>query len=229
MRQIVYALGFFIYGSMTCIAYVIAFAIYIGVFITLITGVWGGWIWGLIWLFVGLGIAFLLVSLLSLPIRGLGVLLMYLARGSEWKEEVATTAEAYPQRIRNSYVSTLTEELKYNNVNVRRSAARIIRDTGDSSAIPALREALEDEDVMVRMNVIDALERIGPNAEGAIPALIKALEDVDTTVRRHAIRALGRLGPDAQDAIPALEELKESDLKLSSEASEAIENIKGGL
>ncbi len=96
--NIVYALGAFIFGAVTCIAYLVAFALYIVIFLTLITGVWGGFIWGIFWLFVGLGVSFLLVSLLSLPIRGIGALLMYLARGPEWKENSTAGSEGlYPQ------------------------------------------------------------------------------------------------------------------------------------
>ncbi len=67
-------------------------------------------------------------------------------------------------------------------------------------AIPALERALEDQDREVRYAAVRALELIGPEAK---PALEKALRDKDVGVCHAAAVALGEMGP---EAVPALEE-----------------------
>jgi HEAT repeat protein len=57
-------------------------------------------------------------------------------------------------------------------------------------AVPALIQALGDEEVGVRFGAAWALEVIGPEAVEAVPALIQALEDQDRGVRWAAARAL---------------------------------------
>jgi HEAT repeat protein len=83
---------------------------------------------------------------------------------------------------------------------MRQAAARVLGQIGDRQAIPALIQALQDEDRDVRQAAAEALGQIGDPQ--AIPALIQALQDEDRDVRQAAAEALGQIG-DPQ-AIPAL-------------------------
>jgi HEAT repeat protein len=60
-------------------------------------------------------------------------------------------------------------------------------------AIPALIEALKDNDVQVRRTVARALGKIGPAAKSAVPALQKVTNDADRQVRDAATLALKRI------------------------------------
>ena len=73
------------------------------------------------------------------------------------------------------------------------------------AALPRLLEMLSgDPEPMVRLAVVEALRRCGPDASGAVPALAGALRDGYAEVRRAAAFALGGLGPAAGVAQAAL-------------------------
>ena len=251
MRQIVYGLGAFIYGSVTCIAYVAAFAFYIGIFIPLITGVWAGWLWAFLWLVLGLGISFLLVGLLSFPIRGIGMLLMYIARGPEYRAEVDTS--------RDKTAAKLIEALQDKDAAVRDRAATALVEIGDGNFVadlsmllwhknPGVRdnvafvigelrpylkdttyafvETLTNNDRNARRNAAITLGEIGDRS--AIFLLGTALSDKSPDVRIHAAEALGEIGPDAKEMVPVLiEALKDKDENVSEAAAEALKKIEG--
>lgn len=67
-------------------------------------------------------------------------------------------------------------------------------------AVPALIEALDDE--QVRLQAIQIIGRIGPNASGAVPALIRALSEQDPTTQAEVLFALASIGPQAEAAVP---------------------------
>jgi HEAT repeat protein len=56
--------------------------------------------------------------------------------------------------------------------------------------VPALTNALADEDAAVRAAAATALGAYGPAAESALPALRKATKDADEQVQREAGRAI---------------------------------------
>ena len=62
------------------------------------------------------------------------------------------------------------------------------------AAVPALTQALRDEDVEVRVNVVIALARLGESAYDAIPMLTEVLRDESERVRQHAVYALKQIG-----------------------------------
>ena len=75
-----------------------------------------------------------------------------------------------------------------------------------SSAIPALVEALHDDDLQAKA-AADLLGQMGPSAAPAVPELLNVVRDRGAPwhVREAAILALGRVGPAARPAIPYLE------------------------
>ncbi len=64
-------------------------------------------------------------------------------------------------------------------------------------AVPALAEALKDEDAFVRRGAAEALGQFGPEAAGAAPALVAALRDRNRAVRKAATEALKKVAPAA--------------------------------
>src|SRR4051794_28012863 len=58
------------------------------------------------------------------------------------------------------------------------------------AAIPALIDALRDEDVRVRRMITAALSEIGPPSRTAVPVLVHSLRDRNEVVRRRAAIAL---------------------------------------
>ena len=100
-------------------------------------------------------------------------------------------------------VKGLIAELSSEQVNVRRRAAQSLREMGlpASAAVPALAQALRDEDASVRRAATGALGRMG---EAAVPALSEALTVPDEEVRFAATDSLRQLGYRASTAVPAL-------------------------
>ncbi len=135
----------------------------------------------------------------------------------------------------NEAVLTHIKELQHESVSVRRDAVialgTIVRkDKGliVKKAMPALTEALQDEDMHLRDRVLMVLVSLGPEA---MPALIEALHNESARVRISAVVALDRMGPSAKEAIPALTKLlldpdgpqsPETLGKMGPEAKEAI-------
>src|SRR5207302_5491668 len=100
----------------------------------------------------------------------------------------------------------------------RENAAHALGQIGPESpdVLPALAQALGDEDYIVRKNAAVALGRIGPAARDTAPALIRALKDAEPMVRRPAARALGDIDPDPAIAVPALVEVVTKDADVAT-------------
>ena len=147
----------------------------------------------------------------------IGILLFLFVSSSEsaaWAEDATETQTV-----------ELIEALKAADVSVRLSATEALAAMrpSDKAAVPALIEALGDENRNVRRAVAIALGRIGLVA---VPALIEALKDADTAIRLHAAFALGQMGPRAEAAVPALiDALKDADTQVSWRAVEALAAI----
>ncbi len=88
-------------------------------------------------------------------------------------------------------VGPLIDGLRGGDVDVRWMAAVALGDIADPAAVPALLEALNDEDAYVRSRVALALAAIGKPAE---TVLITGLSTGNKRVRWGAALALGRIG-----------------------------------
>ena len=103
--------------------------------------------------------------------------------------------------------STLPEE------QLRRRLYESLLRLGPSS-VPALSEALDDDDVHLRKNAALALNVLSGgwydlswpklNIRSALPAMVAALQDNDSNVRAWSAQAIGEIGPDAAKAVPDL-------------------------
>lgn len=71
-------------------------------------------------------------------------------------------------------------------------------------AVPALTQALDSPNLLVRREAVAAFVRLGPEAHAAVAALCQATQDSDLRTQQGAIRALGQIGPQAHAAVPAL-------------------------
>src|SRR5262245_12186557 len=89
-------------------------------------------------------------------------------------------------------------QLKEPDVVLRRQACRELADLPADAGrtVPALAEALRDENRYVRHDAAAALGKLGPAAAAyAVPGLVAALKDREKTVRTAAAAALKRVDP----------------------------------
>lgn len=102
-----------------------------------------------------------------------------------------------PQQSANSYI----EQLKTTDEQQHSQTIESLVSLG-KSAVPALIDALQNQDPAVRNGAAIALGKIGKDANEAVPALKKALDDKDFQVRSSAMQALGVI--DRQAVVPFL-------------------------
>ncbi|MEG3955036.1 HEAT repeat domain-containing protein [Microcoleus sp. herbarium2] len=122
-------------------------------------------------------------------------------------------------------IPALREALQNKNLQVRRSAAYVLRRMGPP-AIPALAKALKNSDANVRRDAAYALGRMGAEAKTAVPQLVPLLKDSDAKVRSNAASALEEIGAKAKTAVPQVVRLlKDSDANVRSSAASALERI----
>ena len=118
--------------------------------------------------------------------------------------------------------------LQHSDPNVREHAAQELgwERNRHVSALPYLKEALQDPVSIVRWRSADAL---GKNRDpSAVPHLIKALQDPESDVRGEAVWALGEIRH--ASAIPHLANaLRDKNSRVSSAAAEALGKIGNSL
>jgi HEAT repeat protein len=97
------------------------------------------------------------------------------------------------------------------------------------AAVPALIEALNDEDLYVRKYAISALQSMGLEAKAAIPAIVEKLRDPEESVRQSAAHKLGYMkGVDPKVAVPPLTEaLKDKDSLVRVNAANSLRRVGG--
>ncbi|MEM7724857.1 MAG: HEAT repeat domain-containing protein [Cyanobacteria bacterium P01_A01_bin.45] len=112
------------------------------------------------------------------------------------------SGSSYAQITTDSKIEPLIEKLAARN-NRFTDAADALVNIG-SPAVPALIEALHNEDNNLRWRVASVLSDMGVEATPAVNALTSALQDEDGQVRLYATIALGNIGEAAKPAVPAL-------------------------
>jgi len=103
-------------------------------------------------------------------------------------------------------LTTLTEQLRSDEVQIRRSAARELGQMGPAAAaaVGALQDAVADRDREVRRLSSIALGEVGPPAKAAVPALTAALSDDELSVRLAAAFSLQKLDTHNEAFAPVL-------------------------
>jgi HEAT repeat protein len=125
----------------------------------------------------------------------------------------------------------LTKGLKDADPRIRQEVVLVLGALGPASkeATPALVEALDDENISVRLLAADALHRVDLESFPlkAVSLLIRALGDPGTYVRLHAVQILHNWGPYAKPAIARLVEVaqKDEDEEVRDAAAEAVKAI----
>jgi hypothetical protein len=126
-------------------------------------------------------------------------------------------------------VEEVAKALKDKNGFVRWGAARVLNNMAplaSDKAVPALAEALADDNKTVRLTVVAALQRYGAEATVAVKPLAKALGDAEPRVRIGALDALAALGANARPAAGAVvQALKDKTPEVRAAAAKAL----GGL
>ena len=80
----------------------------------------------------------------------------------------------------------------YPNLEVKCKAVRKLGDSGDTSVVPSLIDALSNKLYGVRSSAAEALGKLGDTS--AVPSLINALSDSDEWVRSGAGLVVGPVG-----------------------------------
>ncbi len=109
--------------------------------------------------------------------------------------------------------------LHYRNPLCRKSAAQALGQLKDPAAIPALSEAVVDEEAAVRLAAVEALAAYRRPA--LLSSLLPALRDPDARVRACGAAAIGACG-NAQAVSPLLRALHDEDACAREAAAEAL-------
>jgi HEAT repeat protein len=119
-------------------------------------------------------------------------------------------------------ITGLLNSLKNQKPGVRRQAVKALGEENLEAPL-ALRHfgrSMEDEDTIVRVSAVKAMEKIGA---AAVPRLAEALASPCRRVRREAAWALGRLGPAAEPAVvPLMTALRDRDPKVAQAAAHTL-------
>jgi HEAT repeat protein len=106
-------------------------------------------------------------------------------------------------------VPALRALLSDEDVEVRRLAARTLGEMGPSAdpALDALGHSARDDDALVRVRSLEAIWRVGQDADRVLAGTLAELQHEDRSVRLSAATLLESLGPRARSARPDLERL----------------------
>jgi HEAT repeat protein len=104
-------------------------------------------------------------------------------------------------RTGTAAIPHLIEDLRSTDSTMRFEAASalcVMKGTPRKDAVPALADALHDDDHATRVAVLEALRSVGPDAASAAPDVQAAFGDENPDVRRTAVFALAAIqGADA--------------------------------
>jgi 3-methyladenine DNA glycosylase AlkC len=131
-----------------------------------------------------------------LPLAFLSVLLFVSLSEFSSAQDQAKDEKQEEAIYNGKTVSQWVNELKSSKNSTGRSiAARSLARFGPEAkaAVPALIEALKDEDKATRVSAASSLGQIGPAAKDAVPALIEAVKDKNVFVSSSAASALRQI------------------------------------
>ncbi len=116
----------------------------------------------------------------------------------------------------------LTGFLVHSDKYVRRNAVWAIGKIGPAArpALPALCQALRDDDARTAAGAAQALGNMAAAAAPAVPALVEAMRGTNVVLCRLAAKALSQVGPPALDALTA--NLRHHDPFVRAEAALAL-------
>jgi HEAT repeat protein len=118
-------------------------------------------------------------------------------------------------------VTPITDGLRDPRAPVRRLTASILGAIADKSAEDALIDTLEDENELVRTDVVKALSKAACGTDRALPGLIKRLEDPRVNVRDRTAQVLGG-HPNPLVVEPLIRALKDPDWHVRAAAADSL-------
>jgi HEAT repeat protein len=124
-------------------------------------------------------------------------------------------------------VDELVKQLKDNDVDVRRKAAKDLADAGAEAkpAMPALTSALvKDTDLFVRRFAAQALGSMGKDAKSAIPTLEKVIKNPKEKmeVQEAAVTAVGKIGAGGVPLLGAIVSNPDYDISVRRMAADGL-------
>lgn len=128
------------------------------------------------------------------------------------------------------HLGTVAKKLRHSNPDVRALAANLLGSMsyGADQHAYHISVCLNDEDVTVRQEAIQALAKCG--RAGSVPFVKQigaSLKDEDATVRRWACTALGKIGKPATSFIPDIVALlRDGDFRIRQAATTALQEIR---
>lgn len=135
--------------------------------------------------------------------------------------------QAALQKLGPAVIPEVAKMLQDPKPNVRAQGAALLGRYGAAAkdAVPALTEALKDDQDLVAIHAARALWEIDQSLAG-IPTLIKILGSASGNMRALAATTLGGIGPKAREAVPALvEAAKGDDPRMRQAARSALEKV----
>jgi HEAT repeat protein len=131
-------------------------------------------------------------------------------------------------RYQGQSLAAWLAQLKNGDLSVRQDAVQALGMIG-SPAVPALAEALKDENTAIRLAAADSLCRIGAAARSAAVPLSTALRDPETEVRRQSAQALASIDSKDPAVVQALADaLKDGDMEVRRTVSFALGRLGAG-
>jgi len=113
-------------------------------------------------------------------------------------------------------------------INTANQVLQRINTTGTQAKelVPALADALADDNAAARNQVLNILQRLGQSARPAAPAVARLLRAGDENVRQQALNTLRSIGGATKDAVPDLvEALRSSNPGVRSQVAEMIRQL----
>lgn len=144
-----------------------------------------------------------LASLGSLPVEAIPPMVSCL---HDPNERIGDCAARALGAVLPDGIAPLVQALTDKQAAVRRAAAQALGDVGPKaeSAAPALRDALQQGDQSLRVDIATALVKIGAIRREELQFLVAGLSDPDAKVRSKAASFLGEAPSLVHEALPAL-------------------------
>lgn len=126
----------------------------------------------------------------------------------------------------DAHLAWVLKQLKDKSAAKRVSAAGELVSLKAVEAIPALIEALQDREMLVRYNAAAALSNLGESAKAAAPALKQGLSDKDASVRSIMASALRSMKQPPSEWLPTVVAgTKDSDAEVRKYATDLLADI----
>ncbi len=136
-------------------------------------------------------------------------------------DDVATVADA-------DLIKGLIDTLRTSKGQQKQDALEELKTLGVKAqpALPAILEAIRDNDSSTIYRAFEALQAMGAAAKDALPEMIKYMKGSDDRLREQSVIVIATMGPTAEEAVPLLlEALDDSDSTVKHGAAKALRGM----